>query len=437
VALTEDDWQFVERVYRELEDRPLEPGDPRYQPLYDYPGCEDPVDLLQRSIRFGGSQSLNLFSGFRGSGKTTELFRLRERLTARGYVVLYANALNYINPAAPIEIPDLLIVLAGAFSDALENFQINLRDENYWTRFRNWLTTTEVNLKEIGLKTGADLKLELRTTPSFRQRLAQALSGRIPELHAEVIGFFEDGFKAIRQKAGADAKVVFLFDSLEQIRGSLSNEQEVTRSVEVLFSNNLRLLEIPYLHVVYTVPPWLKFVLPGVHMVVLPCLRTWDNDEERTTCVPGMEALRSLTVKRFSQDGLKRFFGAEPFSRVDRLIALSGGHFRDLLLLLRETAIRAKELPVSDQAIERAITDVRSIFLPISLDDARWLAEIERERATLLKTREPAEISRLTRFLDTHVVLYLRNGEEWYDVHPLVRDEVLHIVKASGAAPAG
>jgi len=425
-------------VYRQLDDRPLEPGDPRYQPLYDHPGCADPIQLLQERIELAASESLNLFLGFRGSGKTTELFRLRERLVNKGYIVLYANALNYINPADRIEISNLLIVLAGAFSDALqEEYHIDLRGETYWTRLKNWLAATDVDIRELSLKTGADIKLELRTTPSFRQKLSQALSGRIGELHAEVIGFFEDGFKAIRQKAGTDAKVVFLFDSLEQIRGSLSNEQEVTRSVEVLFSNNLRLLEIPYLHVVYTVPPWLKFVLPGVRMVVLPCVRTWDNDKERTTCVPGMEALRSLTGRRFSADGLKRFFGAEPFSRADRLIALSGGHFRDLLFLLQETVLRANDLPVSDEAIERAITEVRSMFLPISMDDARWLAEIERERASLLKTREPAEISRLTRFLDTHVVLYLRNGEEWYDVHPLVRDEVLHIVKASGAAPAG
>ena len=29
------------------------------------------------------------------------------------------------------------------------------------------------------------------------------------------------------------------------------------------------------------------------------------------------------------------------------------------------------------------------------------------------------------RFLDTHLVLCYRNGAEWYDVHPLVRDLVL------------
>ena len=55
---------------------------------------------------------------------------------------------------------------------------------------------------------------------------------------------------------GTSTNVVFLFDSLEQIRGSLSEEQEVTRSVETLFANYLKLLQIPYLHVVYTVPPY-------------------------------------------------------------------------------------------------------------------------------------------------------------------------------------
>ena len=50
-----------------------------------------------------------------------------------------------------------------------------------------------------------------------------------------------------------------------------------------------------------------------------------------------------------------------------------------------------------------------------------------------MKTTEPEEINRLTRFLDTHVVLYLKNGEEWYDVHPLIRKEVATIAGAAAA----
>ena len=104
---------------------------------------------------------------------------------------------------------------------------------------------------------------------------------------------------------------MFLVDSLERIQGSLSNERDVMRSVEMLFSTNLELLSIPYLHVVYTVPPWLKFFLPGtsVNMVVLPCIRVWENDHVRTACAPGIESLRSLVEKRFGEGGIDRFFG--------------------------------------------------------------------------------------------------------------------------------
>ena len=31
-----------------------------------------------------------------------------------------------------------------------------------------------------------------------------------------------------------------------------------------------------------------------------------------------------------------------------------------------------------------------------------------------------AALPSLSRFFDTHLVLFYRNGEEWYDVHPLV-----------------
>jgi hypothetical protein len=152
--LTVDDRQFLKSLYRNLQDRPLEPGDPLYQPVYDYPGCDDPVAELERRIEYADVESLSLFSGFRGSGKTTELLRLRERLRNSGMTVLYADALEYVNPASPVEITDLLIVLAGAFSDALEQENIHISGEGYWTRLKNWLTRTEVVAKELGLKAG-------------------------------------------------------------------------------------------------------------------------------------------------------------------------------------------------------------------------------------------------------------------------------------------
>jgi hypothetical protein len=440
MPLNPADRSFLKDLYPKLDVWPLEPGDPLYQPVYGHAGGEDPISLLQNEIEFSGVESVTLFSGFRGSGKTTELFRLKKSLEESDYVVLYADALNYLNPNLPVDIAEILVVLAGAFSDALLERQIDLKSEGYWTRLWNWLSKTEVTVKELGMKAeagvdpvkaGGDLKLEFRTTPSFRQKLTAALSGRVGELNREVRIFFEEGFKALKRECGENTQVVFLFDSLEQLRGSISNEAEVVRSVENLFSNHEKLLKIPYLHVVYTVPPWLKFVLPGARVVVLPCVRLWLNDNARSTCDPGFNAFRGVLRKRFTERGLERFFGPDPFSRADRLILLSGGHFRDLLLLVREALLRADSLPVSEHSLEAAILRVRSNFLPIAITEALWLKQIEQERATLLKERTPEEIGLLTRFLDSHIVLYLRNGQEWYDIHPLIREEVWAITRAA------
>lgn len=279
------------------------------------------------------------------------------------------------------------------------------------------------------MKVGLGLKLELRSTPSFRERLALALADRVGSLRDDVLAFFEDGYKAI-QREHDGKEVVFIFDSLEQIRTSVSTEQAVIQSVESLFSNHVRMLSIPWLHMVYTVPPWLKFVLKGVNMTVIPCIRTWNNDAHRDKCHDGIRVLREFVHKRLGPGGAERLFGPDCQEKLDQLIILSGGHFRDLLRLLRTLIEKTQSLPSDQRTLDRAILDVRSTFLPIAVDDAVWLDRFALERASPLTSDSPADINRLTKFLDSRVVLFLRNGEEWYDIHPLLRDEVSRIVAA-------
>ncbi len=303
---------FLKGLYQRLGDEPLEPGSKFYEPIYGQPGCEDPVALMRKNIEFSNTESVQMFSGFRGSGKTTELFRLKRDLEDEGYVVLYGDALKYLNPAQEIDISDLLIVLAGTFSDALEQGNLaGIGQDTYWNRLVNYLTKSKVHLGEVGLKGGAEFKLSLQTVPTFRQSLQQKLASRIGELKNNADLFFEDGIQAIRAKRGNGFPgVVFLFDQMEQIRGSLASEQSVIHSVERLFSQHLKLMEIPYLHMVYTVPPWLKFVLPNIARVqMLPSVRQWNNDRARTEYPEGWQALRSLVHRRFGDVDFAQFFG--------------------------------------------------------------------------------------------------------------------------------
>jgi hypothetical protein len=449
MPLTDEERSLLKRIYQRLEgNTPLKPGDKDYlelyQPIYGRPGCEDPVELMQLHIEMSSVESIQLFSGFRGAGKTTELFRLKSQLESEPCVVLYADALEYIGQSDEVDIVTLLVALAGAFSDSLKNeMQVDLIGESYWARFTNFLSKFNVDISQLGIGVGVEVKMALNSSPSFRQRLEQALSSRVFELKNHVDKFVEDGVKAICKARGDDAQIVFLFDSLEQVRGSRSNEQAVIRSVERLFADNYpKMFKLPNVHAVYTVPPWLQFSAPGItqsNINIIPAVRCWNNDMERSECREGCDALYSLIKRRFGDAGFKRCFGDETGDYnvlAKKAIDASGGHFRDLLTLLREALLRAKSLPMTEEVIDAAISAVRRRFLPIAIDDARWLYQISQLRSTELPGTDAESVSRLTRFLDTHFVLYFKNGGEWYDIHPLIRDEVEAIVRRHGEATA-
>lgn len=439
-AFTPQQEGTLKEFYRNVGDQPLKSEDRFYEPIYSHgSSVDEPIDRMQRRIEFDADQSLQFFSGFRGSGKTTELLRLKARLEQKGYLVVMANALDYINPSAPIDITDLLLVLAGAFGDQIKDkVGTDLLRESYWSRFRNFVTKTDVKLQEGSLSlplVDLDIHAELKDNPSFRQQVQKALAPHLAALKRETFRYFDESLRSIRAHGRSQhSQIVFIFDSLEQLRGSLSNEQAVIQSVEALFSNHLDTLRIPGLHLIYTVPPWLKFQLRSltVPVEILPSVQQWNNDPHRSPYPPGNEALHRVLERRAPPGSFETLFGPEPHDASVRLVQHCGGHIRDLLRLVRECVVRARVLPISEAVVTSAIEHVRSDLLPLATEDALWLDRISRNRHPVHE--KPEDGRRLARFLDTHLVLYLKtNGEEWYDLHPLVRPEVERIVQWQAA----
>src|SRR5579871_2844148 len=239
MPLTPELRKFLTDHFRDLELQPLAPQDPRYVPLYETLEDGDPIERLTRTIYFSGTESRQFFSGFRGTGKSTQLLRLKTQLEEEGYLAFYANAMEYLNPALPIEIGDLLVFLAGAFSDAVQEAeQFTLTGQSYWDRFKNFLTNTKVELTDVEfglIQDVAKIKLAIRDTPSFRDKLKRALSDRLSDVELQVKKFFEDYVKALQARHPGNAGIVFLFDNLEQLRGSATTEAEVVASVQRIF----------------------------------------------------------------------------------------------------------------------------------------------------------------------------------------------------------
>lgn len=429
------DRDFLKEFFRRLVERPLEPTDPLYVPIYE---CRDlfsfdPVESMQRAIEFTPVESVQLLSGFRGTGKSTELRRLKRRLedsTAGQYVVVLFDLENYFNMSQPVDVSDFLLAFAGALGDVLEREKLVERSparRGYWSRFREFLTRTRVELGEVDAKI---IKVNLKEDPGFKRRLQEAMAGHLGTLVADVRAFVEECVKAVKGACSEDHELVVLVDSIEHIRGTSVNAREVQASLEVLFASHADKLRMPYLHVVYTVPPFVKVLYPGIGKLyspggvqILPAIKV--RDEKSGEPVPqGLELLRRVVGQRGEW---QRLLGTE--DELNRLALRSGGHLRDLLHLLAEVIRRAHSLPVEPSVVTSAIFQVQREFLPLAEADAQWLARIMASHRAELADAE--RLPDFARFLDTHLVLCYQNGHEWYDVHPLIEEEVRRMTAAS------
>ena len=88
--MTPNDRIFLRDFFRQVSDQPIGPEDPRYIHLYDDSELTgaDPVELMARAIEWTPGQSVQLLSGYRGTGKSSELKRLEQHLRDNGYLVI-------------------------------------------------------------------------------------------------------------------------------------------------------------------------------------------------------------------------------------------------------------------------------------------------------------------------------------------------------------
>jgi hypothetical protein len=437
----------LKTLYIALEDRVLEPG--RDDALYvnEVNQSGRAVDEIATEIDWQGGGGVNLFTGQRGTGKSTELMRLKRTLEAQGCSVFFANMTDYMLMSKPVEISDFLISMCGAMSEqvAARYAGKSPGDRSYWERLIGFLQT-EVQIEQVGVKvTGVDLKASLTHDPSFKERVQAALRGHIAAIVKQAHAFLADAVAFVREQEKKPArKVVLIVDSVEQLRGSGPEAMQVFESVRSLFFGHAESLRVPLLHVVYTVPPYLSVLagsaagalMGGAVTRRLVSVHVF-KDRSREPDPQGLAAMRAVVARR--SPGWDQVL--QP-AALDRLALASGGDLREFFRLVRAClpAVRDDaELPLAFDAVAAAENVARGEMLPIPQDQLSWLKRIGHTHDTCLAT--DAHLPLLAQFLDGRLVLNYRNGSDWYDVHPLLREAVdRHVVSAAatdtGPAPA-
>ena len=220
----------------------------------------DPIKNLRTKINWSEASSLNLLTGQRGSGKSTEFRRLKMYLEEDGCIVFLCNMQGYLNLTTSIEITDFFISMMGALSiEVKEKYGTDPSQEGFWDRFVKFLST-EVKIKDLSVEAGIEgfktsLTASLKDDPSFRERLQQQSRGHVARLTQQAHEYATIVVNMIRRKENDEnKKVVLLLDSIEQIRGVGSDASKVYESVENMFFGHADKLHLPLLHVVYTIP---------------------------------------------------------------------------------------------------------------------------------------------------------------------------------------
>ncbi len=416
----------------------LEPDDPYYVPILQNNPSKDPILKLRQRIEWSESESVDLLTGFRGNGKSTELKRLRRLLERNDCTVFLVDMNDYLLLTKPVEVSDFILSIMAALTVEVEKNE-GLREisESYWNRFLNFLES-EVQLKDISLqvKSGgvaAKLGLQLKTEPTFKQKLQKALRGHLTTLVEDARDYVVKIVEEIRTLAkNPDKKVVLLVDSVEQIRGSGDEAESVHKSIVELFSGHSKNLEFRMLHIVYTIPPFLIPLAPntgrslGGHPI-----NSWPNihvkkREDASPDKSGLEVMEKIINKRYPD--WQNMFSKE---QLFRLAASSGGDLRDFFRLVREclvsksTSLKGEgqeDMKISDLTLSEVEGQLKSELLPIAKDDGIWLAKIHATKDTQLDSNE--ELPRLARFLDHNLIMNYLNGEPWYDIHPLLEKEI-------------
>lgn len=429
---TRVDLRKKQALYKRCRDESLAPDDDRNFD-FDRSNKDAPVrgvswvERLARPIELSPDRPIRQFvTGLPGSGKSTELRRLAARLgepEGANLLVVIVDAEVVLDLAQPIDVPDIIMVLVDAAErHVLELEGINPEtsmQESYLGRLWHWLCTTEVSLDELKLgsdvkSVNAELVMKLKTQPSFRSRVRQALTTHLSRFLAEARTELE--LMDERARRAGRAGLCLLFDSLEKNRGISTNWNQVLDGAEQVFGAGAPHLELP-VHSIYTVPA----ALVGRRVSdieFMPVIKLRDRHGE--TFAAGYASLRTLVRRRIEDDDLRKLLGDSAESRIERLIEWSGGYPREIVKAL-QWIIELPEHPATDDDLERLHFEVRERYRAVVMrSDVPWLVSVARSKTLTTEDEEHRPI--VDRALQNNVVLLYRNKDVWYDLHPAVYD---------------
>ena len=411
--------------------KPLPAGSDRYVECKEVRGDADVWRDLGKKIVRSQISVCQLYAGHRGGGKSTELLRLQKELEDRDCFVVYFAADEGDIDTEDAQYTDILLACTRHLLKALKN--VDSKPIADWLSDR-WHDLKDLALMEVKLD---DLKLNveqqitffgkltasIRAVPSERQKIREKIDPATVTLLKALNEFLE---AAKSKLPNGKSKLVVIADNLDRIvpipKGDRTNHDEIFLDR----SEQLRGLNC---HIIYTVPISLVFSSQGNDLTdsygtvnVLPMIMV--KDQNGDTNADGMEKLKDILRRRIphilSDSDLSTKI-LEP-EALEQLLVMSGGHVRNLMLLVQGAIDFVDDLPITLVAVRRSIAKAREqMRLVPEFEEWKLLREVEKTK----KLKNTDDYRQL--LFNRSILQYSAPNPEgdpqaWYDVHPILQD---------------
>lgn len=397
---------------------PLDPvEDKKLLHVFDAARGGNRLEAVMRQIRrFGDTPTLHFLTGHPGSGKTTELRKMKIALEqhrdGEQPVEVFLLDADALVEQQDIDLEDLLVTLWKLLIErkpaVATSVLLPLWKGQIVQVVQNLIVGLPAQLTEALGKVLTELRIP---APEQRVKLRAALS----TVSSTLIQGLNEAFERIR--TDQTSTLVLLIDNLEKL-----NFGDRLR-VEHLFVERLFALKDLNVHMVLTVPLFLVYSEAGASMsrryggktVVLPMVKVRMRASEGGGDAPGMESLAEMLEQRV--DFAKLFSDGHESAR--RIARLSGGCLRDALRLISDALAEQDNPPITRASEDRAVAALRG-EMEYAIPEP-WFLTLRH----IAKTNQfppdctPDSKRELLRHL---FVLEYQNGdpEPWFGVHPVV-----------------
>jgi hypothetical protein len=350
-----------------------------------------------------------LFTGHRGSGKTTELAKLADNLKNE-FFIIQCSAERHLN-LFDLTHADVILSLGLELLDQVKKQSI------------------PVNNKILGSFHDFTKKIVLEIEDEEKKILGGELEGGIPDIATLTGKYKTEDTTRINIRKSLDHCLQELFENIDFLaqeikirtgRPVLAFVEDLDKTdiqtAEDLFYKHAASLLTPRLAIIFTFPIELRFDNNFMHIrssfptiVALPNINLRHRDNSPNDS--GKKLLENILAKRLEEHLIMQ----------DALISLvesSGGIPRELIALARGACVAARvadKTSIDEESAAQAVQDRRRDYEVLLPAEQRVLLE------EIARNKWADNNEKYQPLLKNLSALEYRNGDPWFDVHPLVK----------------